>query len=792
VSLSLDDKDAQPEKRQKERFAAFAKMFGEGRSFSGHERNCCYLNPGLSPAAEGRFANISAASGIDYPDDARALALVDWDQDGDLDLWASNRNAPRLRLLRNEIPQSGHFVNFQLVGNGSSTNRDAIGARVEVVLAKPSSETEVPERADSPKSIRTLRAGEGFLSQNSKWLHFGLGEHEQIEKVLVAWPGGQKETFSGVSIDARNRLVQGTGIAQPLKTAPRKIELAADTQILPEAAVTNAIRLITPVAMPSLPYQTWDGTNRSLQSESKKPTLVILWASWCMPCLEELKELAQAQEKLRQAGVNIIALSVDGVGEDKTDSENSQRVLKSLKFPFASGRATEDLLFGLQRMHDRQAAIQRPLPLPTSLLLSANDELVLFYKGPLEISELLNDLSHLEGTTKERIAHSASIPGRVLDHKTIRQVQAVAEAEQRFKTANLFQKHRLWEQAISQYDTILKLWPDWTLKNLNNRSPLNEQEHQPSATQRQMEKQQQIHSMAYSGRAHVNERLGRLDAAIADYDQVIKLMPNESGLHNNRGIINHKLGKYELALEDHTRAISLNPNNATSYLRRGNIYQNLENYQLAVDDYTRALKLKPDDAPAHKRRGDTYKKMGNYKLATADYTRAIELNPNNRFAYKERGKTLVKLRKYNEALADFSKAIQLNSNDEETYNNRGLIYVALNRFGSAQNDFANSIRLNPHNPAAYNNLAWLLATCSNPTYRNGEQAISSAKQACELLGWKSVDALDTLAAAYAETGQFVEAIKWQNKAIASAAEESKQKLTDRLKLYQANKPYRTH
>ena len=133
MSLSLDHEDAKPESRQKERFAAFAKMFGEGRSFSGHERNCCYLNPGNSSAAAGTFANISAASGLDYPDDARAIILLDWDQDGDLDVWASNRNAPRLRLLRNEIPKSGNFINLSLVGNGTTTNRDAIGARVEVI-----------------------------------------------------------------------------------------------------------------------------------------------------------------------------------------------------------------------------------------------------------------------------------------------------------------------------------------------------------------------------------------------------------------------------------------------------------------------------------------------------------------------------------------------------------------------------------------------------------------------------------------------------------------------------------
>ena len=552
MSLSLDHEDAQPENRQKERFAAFAKMFNEGRSFSGHERNCCYLNPGKSTAARGRFANISAASGLDYPDDARAITLLDWDQDGDLDVWASNRNAPRLRLLRNEIPKSGHFVSLQLVGNGTTTNRDAIGARVEVILS-----ASAPE--DSPRSITTLRAGEGFLSQNSKSLHFGLGNTQQIDKVVVSWPGGQEEIFSAVQVDAQNRLVQGTGIAQPLKTAPRKIELAADTQILPEAAVTNAIRLITPVAMPSLPYQTWDGTNRSLQSESKKPTLVILWASWCMPCLEELKELAQAQEKLRQAGVNIIALSVDGVGEDKTDSENSQRVLKSLKFPFASGRATEDLLFGLQRMHDRQAAIQRPLPLPTSLLLNANDELVIFYKGPLEISELLNDLSHLEDTTKERIAHSASIPGRVLDHKAIRQVQAVAEAEQRFKTANLFQKNGLWRQVLGQYDEILNLWDG------KNEAPSLHAEDKTNTLSRLGDsqpsgKRPQILSLAYAGRGQAHEQLGQLKAALGDYEQAMEILPQDTQIYLRSGNVRTKLKDFTGAVNDYTIALEKNLN----------------------------------------------------------------------------------------------------------------------------------------------------------------------------------------------------------------------------------------
>ena len=62
------------------------RMIVEGRSFSGNERNCVFLNTGEATAAKGRFANVSAVSGLDFPDDARAVALVDWDHDGDEDL----------------------------------------------------------------------------------------------------------------------------------------------------------------------------------------------------------------------------------------------------------------------------------------------------------------------------------------------------------------------------------------------------------------------------------------------------------------------------------------------------------------------------------------------------------------------------------------------------------------------------------------------------------------------------------------------------------------------------------
>jgi hypothetical protein len=146
-------------------WTALASMIVRGRSLSGNERNCAFLNPGFEPDnAAPRFADVSAASGLDLNDDSRAIAAGDWDGDGDLDFWLTNREAPRVRFLRNDLtPQhETAWVAFSLHGNGSTCNRDAIGAVLEFEFA-------------GRKLTRALSAGDGFLSQSSKRVFFGLG-----------------------------------------------------------------------------------------------------------------------------------------------------------------------------------------------------------------------------------------------------------------------------------------------------------------------------------------------------------------------------------------------------------------------------------------------------------------------------------------------------------------------------------------------------------------------------------------------------------------------------------------
>jgi hypothetical protein len=92
---------------------------------------------------------------------------------------------------------------------------------------------------------------------------------------------------------------------------------------------------------------------------------------------------------------------------------------------------------------------------------------------------------------------------------------------------------------------------------------------------------------------------------------------------------------------------------------------------------------------------------------------------------------------------------------------------------------------------AYNNCASIMASCSEATYRDGKRAVELATCACELTDWNRSAYLDTLAAAYAETGDFDAAVRWQLRAIEFLSDErQKDNYRRRLVLYQAGKPYR--
>ena len=120
---------------------------------------------------------------------------------------------------------------------------------------------------------------------------------------------------------------------------------------------------------------------------------------------------------------------------------------------------------------------------------------------------------------------------------------------------------------------------------------------------------------------------------------------------------------------------------------------------------------------------------------------------------------------FDKAIANLSVAHRLDPQNAAALMNRGWAWHEKGEFGNALVDFEEAAQVAPSNPDAYKASAWLMATCSDAKYRNGARAVELAVRACELGGWQRADSLQVLAAAYAETGDFDSAIRYQQKAI---------------------------
>ena len=205
---------------------AINQLIREDYSWNGREPNVFYVR------RDGRYYDFSGVSGLDCALDSRAFAVTDLDGDGNLDLLVKSRLGPQIQAFRNDSTDSRKSIAIALTGTKS--NRDAIGARVEV-----------------DGSARYVQAGSGYVSQHTKVLHFGLGSASAAESVRILWPSGLRQEFRGLDAGFRYEITEGsTEVRKKAFTArgtpaPPAAPLAADNQ-----PRTHDTWLLEPVPLP--------------------------------------------------------------------------------------------------------------------------------------------------------------------------------------------------------------------------------------------------------------------------------------------------------------------------------------------------------------------------------------------------------------------------------------------------------------------------------------------------------------------------------------------------------------
>ena len=362
-------------------------------SIASHQRNVFLRNDG-----QGGFDDVSGTVGLDLDQDGRSFAALDIDRDGDEDvLVMAARQAPQLRVFRNDFVSKAGALAIRLVG--STSNRDAIGARVIV-------------ESDKMRRTKIVQAGSGFLSQRSKELLFGLGESQRVVKVTVAWPSGVNQIFTDVPLNTRVRLVEGRAI-ESAPFAPKssgKAEGAATgatAASIPEPS-RDATWLFEPFPAPDFSLQDLGGQTRSLAALRGRPAVLLFWSAGLRPrsgSRDAVEALARGAAVLAQAGVSSLAISLDA----PANVEEVRAVAAKLSLPVIVASPEMGLSYAILNRHlfmNRQ-----DMRVPTALLLDAAGSVVKAYRDRVDVALIVRDAAASEATPAERLTRAIPFPG---------------------------------------------------------------------------------------------------------------------------------------------------------------------------------------------------------------------------------------------------------------------------------------------------------------------------------------------------------------------------------------------
>jgi protein O-mannosyl-transferase len=264
--------------------------------------------------------------------------------------------------------------------------------------------------------------------------------------------------------------------------------------------------------------------------------------------------------------------------------------------------------------------------------------------------------------------------------------------------------------------------------------------------------------------------------------------------HNNLGMVLFEKGQLDEAIRHYRRTLEMQPdfwdadyNLGTALLGKGQVDE-------AIFYCDKAVRMEPNDPDAHVAFANALLQKKRTDDAIAHYQKAVAIRPDYFFARYGLGHALLEKGKLDAAIEHSRAALLIQPNNADCHTVLAIALDEKGQWAEAIQHYEKALEISPQSISALNNLAWLLAAGSNASLRNGARAIQFAQQADQLSGGTNVLVLRTLAAAYAEAGQFGKAIETAHAAMQLGQSQRDDSLATELQqeiaLYELGLPYR--
>lgn len=324
---------------------------------------------------------------------------------------------------------------------------------------------------------------------------------------------------------------------------------------------------------------------------------------------------------------------------------------------------------------------------------------------------------------------------------------------------------------------------------------------------------------------------GRTDQAILLFQRSLALHPDNAEAENNLGAALDKEGRLDEAVLHFKKAVAIRPGFAEAHRNLGGTLLREGRTDQAIREFQEAVAIRPDIAKAHRNLAEALLGKGQMDQAILQFQETLKLHPEEEKAHYNLGLALLRKGRKEEAMLEFQKAVAIRSDDVEARNNLGFCLLENGRADESITQLRKALEIQPDYAQAHYNLgnallqngrvddaivqfqklaalqpgltearrslnriAWRLATSPNALQRNGRKALELARQTDQLARGSDPTTAATLAAAYAETGDFNQAIAAARRALQLASRQDNPAMVaaiqTQLNCYQAGSPFR--